>query len=148
MTCLVSNVKYRAIVLVGLALGLVILLAGCSKADQQVSEGLPAWIDETTSTAQAHEVTDQFNERNYEAVVARYVGTEVTVEQFHENFDELLNEYGAFKEYGDASFLQGESKGRSYATIIQKATYENGLGEFRVSFFEDGSLAGFYFLKN
>ena len=124
-----------------------VLTSGCSQADQQVQKGLPEWTDEAAVTAQAHEVVDEFNARDYGALAARYQDEAVTADQLQQNLATTQDEYGALVAYGDASFLQGESLGRSYATVIQKADYEGGAAEFRISFFEDGSLAGFYFLK-
>lgn len=121
---------------------------GCSRADKQVEQGLPAWTDEEGILAWAHVAADEFNERDYQAVADRFSDKGVTADQIKEGLEETQDAYGAFTGYGEASFLQGESKGRSYATVVQKAHYENGTGEFRISFFEDGTLAGFYFLAD
>ena len=139
----------RLVVSLTLAAALLtcVLLTACSQPDAQVEKGLPSWATEEGVTVWAHEVVDEFNARDYEALAARYQDAGVTADQLSQNLSAAQDEYGAFVEYGDKTFLHGESKGRSYATVIEQASYENGSAEFRVSFFVDGSLAGFYFLK-
>ncbi|CAK7044326.1 MAG: hypothetical protein MEEGG_00719 [Eggerthella lenta] len=61
-----------------------------------------------------------------------------------QNLSAARDEYGAFVEYGDKTFLHGESRVARMQPLSSKASYENGSAEFRISFFEDGSLAGFY----
>lgn len=122
-------------------------LAGCSKADPPVQEGLPSWIGEDAIAVHADEVIDDALARNYAAVADRFADEGVTAEQLDKSLSETFVQLGTFKDYTDASYLQGESKGRPYATISQGVAFENGNGEFRISFFEDGSLAGFYFVK-
>ncbi len=139
---------------VGFSLGILVIIAlaisflsGCSEADEPVEEGLPHWISEDQIVSQMEEVVDDFNARDYEAISALFADESVTAEDLESSLSTVQDEYGSFVSYGDAVFLQGESRGRSYATVIQDAVYENGTAEFRISFFEDGSLAGFYFLK-
>ena len=42
---------------------------------------------------------------------------------------------------------QSEPGGRSAATVVQRADYEQQKAQFNVSFYEDGSLAGLYVYK-
>lgn len=98
------------------------LLTACSQPDAQVEKGLPSWATEEGVTVWAHEVVAEFNARDYEALAARYQDAGVTAEQLSQNLSAAQDEYGAFVEYGDKTFLHGESKGRSYATVIEQAS--------------------------
>ena len=144
-----SFVSARCVALAVLAAaGLaVLLLAGCSKSDPAPQSGLPSWADQAAVTAQAREVVEEAVARDWPALAERFADGGVTPEQLDKSLSETFDSLGGMQEYADATYLQGESKGRSYATILQDVKFQNGEGEFRISFFEDGSLAGFYFVK-
>ena len=141
-------VSRRATLLMLAAVGLaVLLLAGCSKSDPAAQSGLPPWIDEDAITAQSHEVVEEAVARDWPKVAERFADGGVSAEQLDKSLSEAFDSLGDMDEYAGATYMQGESKGRSYATILQDVKFQNGEGEFRISFFEDGSLAGFYFVK-
>lgn len=77
-------------------------------------------------------------------VVAIYDHPEITVESFAES-SQIVKDMGAFENYGEYS-LEGDTTddGQGYVRIIQTATYESGTLIYTISFFEDGSVAGFY----
>lgn len=127
---------------------LALALAGCgtpvSEVDKSVKEGLPAWADEAAVTAQAFEVIEDVNARDFKAVAERWNDAAITAEKLEQSIGAGLDKLGAFKGYGDVSFLQGDADGRSYATVVQVVEYENAEDPVRVSFYEDGSMAGFF----
>ncbi len=135
-------------VLVAAALLAVACLAACSKSDPAPAKGLPSWASESTVTAQAKQVAETSVARDFQQVAGLFADGGVTADQLDQSLSETFDQLGAVSEYGDPTFLQGESKGRSYATVLLPATFENGSGEFRISFFEDGKLAGYYFVKS
>ena len=56
-----------------------------------------------------------------------------------------MKDMGDFEKYGEYTVEGGETDdGQEYARVIQTATYKEGTLIFTVSFFEDGSVAGFY----
>ena len=98
-----------ALALAALAVACVATL-GCSRADKQVEQGLPAWTDEEGILAWAHVAADEFNERDYQAVADRFSDKGVTADQIKEGLEETQDAYGAFTGYGEASFLQGRAR--------------------------------------
>ncbi len=127
----------RNLFLWAMAAGLVLLTA-CGAAP------LPDWADEETLTQQAQSVIDQMNAGDYAGIAALYNNPEVTAETFAPG-GETVTAMGAFTGYGDAACLGGKTQeGQEYGTVIQVADYENGKLTYTVSFFEDGTLAGFF----
>ena len=105
---------------------------------------LPDWADTEVLDTQARAVIDTMNALDYEGVAALYDNPEVTADIF-ESSGETISAMGAFTGYGDAVYVGGKAQdGQEYATVIQVADYENGKLTFTVSFFEDGTLAGFF----
>ena len=127
----------------------VLCLAGCgsSASDENYREGLPAWADEAAVTAQAREVIDLVNARDFDEVAARWDDKNATAEKLEQGLGGALDQFGAFEGFTDVKYGQSEPAGRSAVTVIQRADYENQKAQFNVSFYEDGSLAGLYVHK-
>lgn len=121
------------------------VLTGCSKSDASLQEGAPKWASELTLSEWTATVINDFNEGNYQAIAGALVDSDMTAESLKEQSQETINKLGTFEAFGDTRYYTGESLGRPYSCVIQQADYENGTAEFRISFFEDGKLAGFYF---
>ncbi len=94
-------------------------LAGCSGGGSGLSEGVPEWADEAAVVQDAQAVIEDFSARDYAAVAAKGQTVGLTADQ-----------------------LQGA--GAEFVTVVQMADYENGTAQYTISFYEDGSLAGFY----
>lgn len=121
------------------------LLVGCSKSDASLREGAPQWASEITLSEWTVAVVNDFNEGNFQAITDALVDSDLTADDLKNQSEEALNKLGTFEAFGDAKYYTGESLGRPYSCVIQQTDYENGTAEFRISFFEDGKLAGFYF---
>lgn len=135
-----------AVALVAVALACSLALGACSKSDASLQEGIPQWASEITLSEWTETVIDDFNEGNYSVIADMLVDSDVTAQSLQEQSQGTLDKLGTFEGFGDASFYTGESLGRPYTCVIQQTEYENGTAEFRISFFENGKLAGFYFL--
>ncbi len=122
--------------------------AGCSKADKPLEEGVPQWASEPALREWTAQAIDEFNEGDYAAIAEALVDGTMTAEQLEEDSAPEQEKLGAFEALGDVEYYNGESLGRPYVCAVQEATYENGAAQFRISFFEDGKLAAFYFLPN
>lgn len=120
-----------------LFLGLLVLTA-CGGSP------LPDWAGEETLQKQGEEVIDMMNAQDYEGIAALYNNPEVTADTFAQS-GEAVTALGAFTGYGDASYVGGKTDdGQAYGTVIQVANYEGGKLTYTISFFEDGTLAGFF----
>lgn len=114
------------------------VLASCG------SKQLPDWADTDALTEKARVMIDTLNAYDYEGVAALYDDPAVDASTF-EAAGELIEEAGAFVDYGQTAFTTGTADdGRDYVCVIQIANYENEKYAFTVSYFEDGSVAGFY----
>lgn len=147
-----DNATHRIILIVIVVFAILLVVGGslqtCSQSDKAVEEGLPSWAKQEKIQTWTQEVIDDFNARDYEAIASRYADGSVTAEQLSENLSTTQDELGAYTGSGTTQYLNGTSNGRSYVTDITQATFEHGEGEFRISFFDDGSLAAFYFLRS
>lgn len=142
-----ANLSYKAIGFFGvLVLLIMAVLGGCSKSDASLQEGAPQWASEITLAEWTETVVDDFNDGNFQAIAGALVDSDMTADDLKSQFQEPLDKLGTFEAFGEAKFYTGESLGRPYSCVIQQTDYENGTAEFRISFFEDGKLAGFYFL--
>ena len=76
----------------------VLCLAGCgsSASDENYREGLPAWADEAAVTAQAREVIDLVNARDFDEVAARWDDKNATAEKLEQGLGGALDQFGAF----------------------------------------------------
>ena len=122
----------------------VLCLAGCgsSASDENYREGLPAWADEAAVTEQAREIIELVNARDFDEVAARWDDGKL-----EQGLGGALDQFGSFEGFADVRYGQSEPGGRSAATVVQRADYENQKAQFNVSFYEDGSLAGLYVYK-
>ena len=127
----------------------VLCLAGCgsSASDENYREGLPAWADEAAVTEQARAVNALVNAREFDEVAARWDDGNATAEKLEQGLGGALDQFGSFEGFADVRYGQSEPGGRSAATVVQRADYENQKAQFNVSFYEDGSLAGLYVYK-
>lgn len=143
---------HRIIVAVVVVFAVLLVVVGsvqtCSQSDKAVEEGLPSWAEQEQIQTWTQEVIDDFNNRDYEAIASRYADGSVTANQLSENLSPIQDELGAYNGIGTTQYLNGTSNGRPYATDISQVSFEHGEGEFRLSFFDDGSLAAFYFLRS
>ena len=105
------------------------------------------WQDVSAVTAQAREVIDLVNARDFDEVAARWDDKNATAEKLEQGLGGALDQFGAFEGFTDVKYGQSEPAGRSAVTVIQRADYENQKAQFNVSFYEDGSLAGLYVYK-
>lgn len=122
-------------------------LIGCSSggSDSGVQEGLPEWANETELTEQTRELIDLYSTRDFDAVAEKCEALGLSAEEFAKNGDPIIDQFGAFKDFGDVAYLNGKAKdGTPYATVVQIATYENGSAQYTISFNEDGTVSGFY----
>lgn len=142
----VSKMRYALLALMGLLVFVsACMCVGCSKSDASLEEGAPEWASEITLSEWTATVIQDFNEGNYQAIADSLVDGDITADSLREQSQEILNELGTFEAYEEAQYYTGESLGRPYSCVIQETRYENGTAQFRISFFEDGKLAGFYF---
>ncbi len=119
-----------------------------SSADTAPQAGLPDWADEDALTQQARSLIERYNARDYGAVAQACAALGVTEDDWAEASDPLLDQLGAFQGYGDVAFMHADDgTGTVYATVVQAATYENATMQFTVSYYEDGSVCGFYILQ-
>ena len=127
----------------------VLCLAGCgsSASDENYREGLPAWADEAAVTEQAREIIELVNARDFDEVAARWDDGNATAEKLEQGLGGALDQFGSFEGFADGRYGQSEPGGRSAATVVQRADYEQQKAQFNVSFYEDGSLAGLYVYK-
>ena len=120
---------------------LVILLAlsltGCGGSN------VPDWADTATETELAEQVVDLFNAGDAEAISEMFKDEDVSVEAITKA-RETIDDMGAFVSYGDATISGGTKNNKDYVTVSLPAAYENGSKTYTISFYQDGSLAGFY----
>ena len=141
-----KNIKKRifACLAVAAALAMCVIFAGCAGGGN-VEEGLPAWGDEAKLAEQAQALIDDYSARDYEAAAEACAGIGLTVDQLAETGDSMLDGLGAFESFGDAAYLKGaDDAGKEYATVVQLANYAQGTAQYTVSFYEDGSVCGFF----
>lgn len=113
-------------------------LIGCS------GSSAPDWANEEELVAKAQTIIDALNAQDLEEVTTLYDNPEITAETFADS-GQLVKEMGDFEKYGEYTIEGGKTDdGQEYARVIQTATYKEGTLIFTVSFFEDGSVAGFY----
>ena len=140
--------KFIGIVAAAAALAFALCLAGCSSGasgDSSIQAGLPEWANEAELTEQTQELIDQYNARDFDSVAKQCGTLGVSAEDFAESGNPILDQLGAFKSFGDVSYMNGKAKdGTPYATVVQMASYENGSAQFTVSFNEDDTVSGFY----
>lgn len=132
------SMKKRTGILFALAVALVsFVLVSCgAKA--------PAWADEAKFSGLAEGVVDTFNGGDLDAVATAFGTQDVTADMFTTSYTTVQG-YGAFDSFGDATFTGGKDKsGTEYVTVILPAQYANGKATFTVSFYEDGTLCGFF----
>lgn len=130
--------KFNKVLVSVIALIALMTLASCG------SNKLPEWADTDTLTENAQILIDTLNRFDYEGVAEIYNNPAVTAATFEES-GELVSGMGTFTDYGAASFFTGKTdSGQEYVKVIQIANYEHGKLTFTISFFEDGSVAGFY----
>lgn len=107
------------------------------------SNNLPEWADTDLLTEKAHTMIDALNDFDYDGVAEIFNNPAVDASTF-EASGEIIKTYGAFKSYGDVSYVADKTDGGDeFIIVIQIANYEKGKLTFTVSFFEDGSVAGF-----
>lgn len=113
------------------------ILAACG------NNNLPAWTDTDVLTQKARTMIDTLNTLDYDGVAEIYNNPAVDASTF-EASGEIIETYGAFESYGDVSYVADKTEdGIEFVRVIQIANYEEGKLTFTVSFFEDGSVAGF-----
>lgn len=119
----------------------------CSKGDPALEEGMSPWADAQTLDDWTQTALDELNSRDYGAVAASYADGDVSAESLESQFEEPLDELGAFQEVTDSMYLHGQSNARPYTCVVWDLAYENGAAQIRASFFEDGSLAALLFMS-
>ena len=116
----------------------VVALASCG------GNKLPEWADTEALTEKAHVLIDTMNDLDYEGVAEIYNNPAVDASTFEAN-GEIIKGVGAFEDYGDVSFTSGKTDdGKEFVRVIQIVNYENGKLAYTASFFEDGTVAGFF----
>ena len=125
-------------------LALCAFLAGCS-GGSGLSEGVPEWADEAAVVQDAQAVIEDFSARDYDSVAAKGQTVGLTADQLQGAGDAVLDALGALSGFGDSACMTGaDGAGAEFVTVVQMADYENGTAQYTISFYEDGSLAGFY----
>ena len=120
------------------------MLTGCFDSDT-MQDGAPEWTNETELAQNASELIEAFNTGNYDIIAELGKGVGLTKGHTKEAAESVLPELGAIKSYGDFIFAHDEDyRERPYAIVFQTVEYENGSIEYTVSFYEDGTLAGFF----
>lgn len=141
--CRIGRTMLAALAAVAIAVAGV-LLAGCA-GNGSLSEGLPEWGDEAALTEQAQALVSDYSARDYEAVAQRCAGLGLSAADFAESGDAMLDTLGEFASFADAAYMTGaDDEGRAYAVVIQVADYASGSAQYTVSFYEDGTVCGFY----
>ena len=139
--------KGLVVLAAAVTMALALCLVGCSSggSDSGVQEGLPEWANETELTEQTRELIDLCNARDFDAVAEKCEALGLSADDLTASVGAALDQFGAFKDFGDVAYLNGEAKdGTPYATVVQIATYENGSAQYTISFNEDGTVSGFY----
>ena len=133
------------VVLAAVAIAIAgVLLAGCAGSGS-LSEGLPEWGDEAALTEQAQDLMSDYSARDYEAVAQRCAGLGLSASDFAESGDAMLDTLGEFSSFADTVYMTGaDDEGHAYAVVIQMADYASGSAQYTVSFYEDGTVCGFY----
>lgn len=135
-------------VLTAFAMAAIVLIVGgtgCA-GGSNVEAGLPEWADEAALAEQAQGLTDSYIARDFAAVARECSALGLSEQEFKDAGVDALDQLGEFKEYGDTAYMQGKDQsGKVYATAVQIANFANGTAQFTVSFYEDGSVCGFYF---
>lgn len=140
--------KGIVLALAALAAVAVLALAGCSGGAAQqggsVQAGLPDWADKEALAAQAHEVAEHALEHDWDAVLEGSALSGVTAEDMAAACDAVIDNAGEFESFADSAFMQGEEGGRQYAAVLQRVECADATLQFTLSFYEDGTLCGFY----
>lgn len=110
---------------------------------------LPEQFDAAAVEADAKQSIEYFNEGDYQGIIDMSQGLmddSVTVEQFAQQCDSLLEELGAFQEYTEVKLVGAtdQNTGDEYGGAVIRAKYENGKAKFMIAFNEDMQLAQFY----
>lgn len=89
------------------------------------------------------EVIEQFNEKDYDGVVARFsesIQGQVTGEQLKQVWDENFSEVGDFVDYGD--FTYAEKNDNGFVEVI--VNYQNNKVKYTISFDTNMKLTNFF----
>lgn len=141
--CRTGRMMLAALAAVAIAMAGV-LIAGCAGGGS-LSEGLPEWGDEAALAEQAQALVTDYSARDYEAVSQRCAGLGLSAAAFAESGDAMLDTLGEFSSFSDTVYMTGaDDEGRAYAVVIQMADYASGSAQYTVSFYEDGTVCGFY----
>lgn len=125
-----------------LSAGLVLaLLAGCSG-----TQPLPEGLDAATLEADAKQVVEQLNDRDWAALNSYFDDESLTEENWEESFGPLLDEMGAFEGYENVvttGYTEPETE-VEYGVVLLTCNYENDQRVYQVTFSTDGKVAGFH----
>lgn len=137
--------KLKLVVALAAAAVVALCVVGCSSGGgEQATSGLPSWANEAELTERGLEVADALVARDYDKLYELVKMEGTSAEDLAKTIDPALDKCGAFKSYGDVSFLQGERDGREFVTVVQTIEFENVSDPMRVSYYEDGTCCGFY----
>ena len=119
-------------------------LTGCFDYSP-MQDSVPEWANETELAQSAHDLIEGFNAGDYETIAELGKGVGLTKGHTKDAAESVLPELGAIKSYSDTTFASDIDRwGEPYAIVFQTVEYENGSIEYTVSFYEDGTLAGFF----
>lgn len=125
-----------------LSAGLVLaLLAGCNG-----TKPLPEGLDAATIEADAQEMVETLNGRDWAGMNDYGIDESLTEEAWAETFEPILDELGAFDSYTEikSTGYTDKKTDTEYGIVVLKAKYENGTKAYQVTFSKDGDVAGFH----
>lgn len=121
-----------------------LFLTGCQGGSTKLSDK----FDEETVKSEAMRSVEYFNERDYESIIE--MGSDefkeiITVEEFAEQCDPVLDKRGAFKEVSKTVVLGNKDKktGAEYGGVVMIGKYEDGKIQFVIAFDEEMKLIQF-----
>lgn len=140
--------RMAGIAAMGAAAFLVLAAAGCTPeptGNAGLQNGLPDWADADELVEQTRSLIELYSGRNFEGVAQACPALGLTAEDYASTGDKAIDQLGSLEGYGDHAFMQGaDQTGRAYAVVVQIADYANGKAQYTVSFYEDGTVCGFY----
>lgn len=105
-------------------------------------------FDEALVISEAERAIEYFNNKEYQSIIDmgdENMKASITAEEFAEQCDEPMAEYGAFVEYDKAETVGAtdEETGEEYGGVVIVAQYENNKVQFSIGFNEDMELIQF-----
>lgn len=125
----------------------LVLLVGCGSNESEGPEETKVNIDEEVYIEKAVEIIDTFIEKDYEKL-DEFAGGDLVgfflEEENQNNTNEIMENFGEFKEYKDNQVFEHEEGGMDLVIVQQKTEFEKKDLLFTVTFNEDMEMVGFF----